>query len=30
MDLSTAYHTLAQITGSGVVASLALAFWVVK
>jgi hypothetical protein len=30
MDLLTAYNTLAQIAGSGVVASLILAFWVVK
>jgi hypothetical protein len=30
MDLPTAYHTLTQLAGSGVVASLALALWVVK
>jgi hypothetical protein len=30
MDLPTAYTTLAQIAGSGIVASVALAFWVVR
>jgi hypothetical protein len=30
MDLLTAYNTLGQIAGSGVVASLLLAFWVVR
>jgi len=30
MDLLTAYNTLTQVAGSGVVAYLILAFWVVK
>lgn len=30
MDLPTAYQTLAQIAGSGIAASIALAFWVVR
>jgi hypothetical protein len=30
MDLSIAFTTLAQIAGSGLLASVALAFWVVK
>jgi hypothetical protein len=30
MDLSTAFTTLVQIAGSGILATAALAFWVVR